>query len=60
MLINKLIMLLVCLSILLSVFTSGLISSALDLAAFSLLITYLLRKKKAEKKVLHKKQDINQ
>ncbi len=55
MLINKLIMLLVCLSILLSVFTSGLISSALDLAAFSLLITYLLRKKKS-----HKKQNINQ
>jgi len=52
MLINKLIMLLVCVSILLSVFTSGLISSALDLTAFSLLITYLLRKKKTEKKVM--------
>lgn len=51
MFINKFIMLLVCLSILLSVFTSGLTSSALDLAAFSLLITYLLRKKKNEKKV---------
>ena len=51
MLINKIIILLVCLSILLSVFTSGLISSALDLAAFSLLIAYLLRNNKREKKV---------
>jgi len=51
MLINKIIILLVCLSILLSVFTSGLISSALDLTAFSLLITYLLRKNKHDKKV---------
>jgi len=44
--VNNLIMLLVCLCILLSVFTQGLTSSALDLVAFSLLISYLFRIKK--------------
>lgn len=43
--VNKLIILLVCLCISLSVFTQGLISSALDLAAFSLLIIYLFKTK---------------
>jgi predicted membrane protein len=46
MLINKFIIAIVSLCVLLSIFTNGLVSSALDLVAFSLLITYLLKQKK--------------
>ncbi len=45
MLINRTIIVVVCLCILLSIFTEGLTSSALDLVAFSLLIIYLWKKK---------------
>ncbi|WP_019615721.1 hypothetical protein [Psychromonas ossibalaenae] len=41
MLVNKFIMAAVLLSILLSLFSSGLISAAFDLSAFSLLLFYL-------------------
>ncbi|MFT7681027.1 MAG: hypothetical protein ACI935_000471 [Moritella dasanensis] len=44
---NKLIITLVFLCILLSVFTQGLTSSALDLVAFTLLISYLFSVKKS-------------
>lgn len=49
MLINRTIIVVVCLCILLSIFTQGLTSAALDLVAFSLLIVYLWKKKNSNR-----------
>ncbi len=52
MLVNKYIIAIVSLCILLSIFTNGLVSSALDLVAFSLLITYLWKKKNINRPII--------
>jgi hypothetical protein len=54
MFINKFIIAIVSLCILLSIFTNGLVSSALDLVAFSLLITYLWKKTKFSSPAIQK------
>jgi hypothetical protein len=49
MLLNKIIIALVCLCILLSLFSQGLVSALFDLCAFVLLFTYVIKSNKGGK-----------